>query len=76
MVTPTGNQSETGKTNTSLNHDGKRRKQAGSKTAFREGGQEGIIPELTEAKVTGSLHNASKPTRLWKDKCQRNAKHQ
>jgi len=76
MVTPTGNQSETGKTNTSLNHDGKRWKQAGSKTAFREGGQEGIIPELTEAKVTGSLHNASKPTRLWKDKCQGNAKHQ
>ena len=50
--------------------------QAGIKTAFREGGQEGIIPELTEAKVTGSLHNASKPTRLWKDKCQGNAKHQ
>ena len=53
MVTPTGNQSETGKTNTSLNHDGKRWKQAGSKTAFREGGREGIIPESTEAKVRG-----------------------
>ena len=76
MVTPTGNQSETGKTNTSLNHDGKRWKQAGIKTAFREGGQEGIIPELTEAKVTGSLHNARKPTRFWKDKRQRNADNQ
>jgi hypothetical protein len=75
-VTPTGNQLETGKTNTNLNHDGKRWKQAGSKTAFREGGQEGRISELTAAKVTGSLHNARKPTRFWKDKRQRNAKHQ
>jgi hypothetical protein len=66
-VTPTGNQSETGKTNTSLNHNGKRWKQVGSKTAFREGGQEGRISELTEAKVTGSLHNASNLSVLiWK----------
>ena len=57
-MAPTGNQSETEKTNTSLNHDGKRWKQAGSKTAFREGGQEGRISELTAAKDTGSLHNA------------------
>jgi len=52
-VAPTGNQSETEKTNTSLNHDGKRWKQAGSKTAFREGGQEGRISELTAAKIRG-----------------------
>ena len=67
-MTPTGNQLETGKTNTSLNHDGKRWKQAGSKTAFREGEQEGRIFELTAAKVTGSLHNASKLTRFWKER--------
>lgn len=45
-------------------------------TAFREGGQEGRISELTAAKDTGSLHNARKPTRYWKDKCQWDAKHQ
>jgi hypothetical protein len=38
IVAPTGNQSATDKTKTNLNFDGKRRKQAGSKTAFREGG--------------------------------------
>ena len=32
--------------------------------------------ELTEAKVTESLHNARKTTRFWKDKRQRNAKNQ
>lgn len=44
-------------------------------TAFREGGQEGRISELTAAKDTGSLHNARKPTRYWKDKCQWDARH-
>jgi hypothetical protein len=48
---------------------------ADSKTAFREGGQEGRTSELTEAKITGSLHNARKPTRFWKEKRQRNAEH-
>lgn len=54
-MTPTGNQLETGKTNTSLNYDKKRWKQAGSKTVFREGGQEGRISELTAAKVNGVI---------------------
>jgi hypothetical protein len=38
MVTQTGNQSETGKTNTSLNHDGKRwNKQAAKPLLGKEG---------------------------------------